>query len=122
MSATADDLRKQFNDLWKQAIDQLEDVKEAIVRSTDRFEVDLQRLRIERDRLLKTLGEQTYKLANQGKVPLPRVVKRTVDRLNDVIDRMVVGQAKKKTKKKAANKTTKKAKATKKKAKKTKKR
>ena len=113
MARRSDDFRKQVNEIWKQAIDQLEDVKDAVMRAQDRIETDIHKLRIERDNLLKKLGEQTYKLANQGKVPMPGVVKQTVDRLNEVIDTMVKKQRRKKakkkkksTKKKAKKKTT----------------
>lgn len=116
MARRSDDFRKQVNEIWKHAIDQLEDVKNAVMRAQDRIEADLHKLRLERDNLLKKLGEQTYKLANQGKVPMPSVVKQTVDRLNEVIDSMVKKQrrrkkikkkkAKKKTKRKTARKKT----------------
>jgi hypothetical protein len=86
-------IRNQVNELWQQAVDQLEEVKETLLQSRSklehRFEADVIRLKRERERLLKMLGEQTYKLANQGKLPLPGVVKRTIDRLNKVIDRMI---------------------------------
>lgn len=108
MARRSDDFRKQVNEIWKHAIDQLEDVKNAVMRAQDRIEADLHKLRLERDNLLKKLGEQTYKLANQGKVPMPSVVKQTVDRLNEVIDSMVKKQRrrnKKKKKKKVKKKT-----------------
>ncbi len=109
MARRSDDFRKQVNEIWKQAISQLEDIKDAVMRAQDRIEADIHKLRIERDNLLKKLGEQTYKLANQGKVPMPAVVKQTVDRLNEVIDSMVKKQRRrKKTKKKAQKKTTRK--------------
>ncbi len=118
----SEDFRKQINEVWKQAINQLEDVKEAVLKSGDRVEAEVERLRLERDKLLKKLGEQTYKLANQGKLPMPGIVKQTVDRLNEVIDKMVKSGRKKKTKrgkkkktkKKARKKVTKKKKTTKK--------
>jgi hypothetical protein len=112
---TPDDFRKQINEVWKQAINQLEDVKDVVLKSGDRMEAEVERLRLERDKLLKKLGEQTHKLANQGKLPMPGVVKQTVDRLNEVIDKMVKSR-KKKTKKRKTSK--KKKKTTKKKAKK----
>ena len=111
MTTRSDEFRRQVNELWKNAVDQLEEVKDVIVRSTGRFEADLQRLRHERDRLLKRLGEQTYKLANQGKLPMPAFVKSTVERLNDVVQSLVARQngkkrttTKKTTRKKAAAK------------------
>ena len=91
--AKADEGRGPLNDLWKQAIDQLEEVKDSLTRSRGHIDNGFGRLRSERDKLLKRLGEQTYKLANQGKVPLPTVAKRTVDRLNVVIDNMVERQS-----------------------------
>jgi hypothetical protein len=108
MTTRRDEFRRQINDVWKHAIGQLEDVKEAVLRSTDRLEDvkevvargsdrvenELGRLRQERDKLLKKLGEQTYKLANQGSLPVPSLVKQTVDRLNEVIDKMVEKGAK----------------------------
>src|SRR5689334_3476100 len=103
-------LKKQVNQLWKQAVDQLEEVKVVL---TDRFEGDLVRLREERDKLLRQLGEQTYKLANQGTLPVPAIIKRTVDRLNEVIDSIVSAQ---KQARKPAKKVTKKAPARKKKS------
>jgi len=117
MVTRSDDFRNQVNDLWKQAIDQLEDVKNVVMRAQDRIETDIHKLRLERDNLLKKLGEQTYKLANQGKVPMPGVVKQTVERLNEVIDNMVEKQKrkKKKSKKKTSKKKKTKKKVTKKK-------
>src|SRR5689334_14313824 len=88
----SDDIRKQVNELWQEALKQLEEVKDVIVRSTDRLEADLQRLRSERDRLLKRLGEQTHKLASEGRLPMPAFLKVTIDRLNEVIDKIVAKQ------------------------------
>ena len=110
MAARSEEFRKQVNELWKQAIDQLDDVKETVLRSTERFEADIHRLRRERDKLLKRLGEQTYRLANEGKLPVPALVKRTVDRLNEVIDGLVAKSAAS-NKKKASKATTRKASA-----------
>jgi hypothetical protein len=82
-------LKNRVDVLWKTAVGQFEDVKARVRRSGGRWEADWMRLRREQAKLLTLLGEQTYKLANQGKVPLPTIVRRTVDRLNVVIDRMV---------------------------------
>ena len=40
----SEEFKRQVNDLFKQAIGQLEDVKNVIVRSTNRFEADVLRL------------------------------------------------------------------------------
>jgi hypothetical protein len=89
MSTASAEFRKQINEVWKQAIDQLETVKKVVLQSTDRFEADLERLRLERDKLLKRLGEQTYRLVNEGRLPIPSWVKETVDSLNVVVQNMV---------------------------------
>lgn len=78
-------LKAQVGALWRQAVDQLDDVRQVVRRRGDRIEADLRRVMAERDRLFVLLGEQTYKLANQGRVPLPAFVQRTVERLNEVI-------------------------------------
>jgi sulfite reductase alpha subunit-like flavoprotein len=106
--ANKDEFRKQINEVWQHAMDQLEEVKEAVLRSGDRVEAEVEQLRMQRDKLLRKLGEQTHKLANQGKLPVPDVVKQTVDHLNEVIDKLVEKSGKKKTKKKATKKAAKK--------------
>ncbi|MCK5689822.1 hypothetical protein KAI87_11160, partial [Myxococcota bacterium] len=112
-----DEFRKQVNELWKNAVDQLEEVKDIVLKSSNKFEADIQRLKIERDRLLKKLGEQTHKLAGQGQVPLPARVRTTIDRLNEVIESLVKAgvenaesmKKEAKTARKKAEKTVKKA-------------
>jgi len=89
----AEELKKQVNVLWKQAVGQLEEVKDAVLKRTDRFDAELHWLKVERDRLLKLLGEQTHKLATQGKLPMPALVKTTVDRIDDVVGRLVAKQS-----------------------------
>jgi len=98
-----DDIRRQVNGLWKEALGQLEEAKGVL---TGRIEGDLVKLRGERDRLLKRLGEQTYKLANDGKLPVPAVVRKTVDRLNEVIDGLVETQKRKGAKKPGSKKAS----------------
>lgn len=126
MANMTDEFRKEVNKLWSQAIDQLEEIKETVLRTNDRVEAEVQRLRIERDKLLRRLGEQTLKLANQQTVPLPTVLKRTVEQLNDVIESLTDAQSGRKkrgtkkkkkatSKKKVTRKKTTKKKVTKKK-------
>ena len=88
MELNSDELRRQANDLWKQAMDRLEEVKKLVLKQRGRLESDLNRLVRERDKLLKKLGEQTYRLANQGSIHVPKLVRDTVDNLNKVIDRI----------------------------------
>lgn len=98
----ADEIKKQVNVLWKQAVGQLEDVKEAVLKQTDRFDAEIHWLKTERDRLLKLLGEQTHKLATQGKLPMPGLVKSTVDRIDEVVARLVAKQGNGKVRRKKA--------------------
>lgn len=81
-------LKQQVGALWRQAVDQLDDVRKVVKRRSGRLEADVARLKMERDKLLALLGEQTQKLANQDKITLPPIVKRTVDRLNEVVSAM----------------------------------
>jgi len=83
---------------------QLKDIQQVVARSRDRIEVDILRLKKERDQLLKRLGEQTYRLANQGTVPLPPFVQKTVERLNTVVHGIIKKQ--KPTKKTTTRKKT----------------
>ena len=99
MTKKSDELRKVVNDLLQQATDQLDEVRGLMTRSRDRFEADFHRLKLERDKLLQRLGEQTLKLSNQGKMNVPTVVRRTVDHLNDILDRLGNLQSVKKKKK-----------------------
>jgi hypothetical protein len=88
MSETGEDIRKQANQLWKQAIGQLEEVKEIFQQNRKRLEPDIQKLRGEKDKLLKKLGEHTYKLSQRDNVQMNAVARRTVDRLNEVINKL----------------------------------
>ena len=85
-------LLEQVNELLAQSVMQLEEAREVFGRSRDRVEREVGRLVREQDALLRQLGRQTYALAEQDVVPLPRVVKKTVLRLNEVIDRLVKTQ------------------------------
>jgi hypothetical protein len=88
MTLTSDNLKQQANDLWKQAVDQLDEVKKAVLKQRGRFESDLSRLVGERDKLLKELGQQTRRLANQGSIHVPKFLRDTADNLNQVIGRI----------------------------------
>ena len=103
MAVRSDEFMKQVNELWSQAVDQLEEVKAIISdRVEGRVEAEVARLRSERDKLLLKLGEETYNLVNTGNLPMPTFVKGYVDRLSEVIDRIV--EVEKKSKRKAASK------------------
>lgn len=108
MSQRSDEFRKEVNKLWAHAIDQLEELRDGVLRTNDRVETEIQRLREERDKLLRRLGEQTFKLANRQTIPLPSVVRRTVKQLNDVLESLTSVELgrKKKPKKKTSGKKT----------------
>ena len=127
MKEKTKEFRKQFNELWKQTIAQLDDIKDVVLRSADKlekFDLEMERLRLERDKLLKSLGEQTLRWLEQSKdLRIPPMVRRTLNRLNEVAEGLTEKSKKAKTKapvkKKAAKKSaTKKAPAKKKVAKK----
>jgi hypothetical protein len=67
------DFQSRLNDLWRSTVDQLEDIKDAVVRTTEvgRAKLDAALLRRDRDRLYARLGESAYKLAEAGALALP---------------------------------------------------
>jgi len=97
-----EELKRQANVMWKQAVDQLDEVRERIENSRERFEADLDKLRRERDKLLKRVGDQTHKLAQDGTLPMPAFVKATVDRINRMLDHMMSKPPAKRAKKAGA--------------------
>ena len=123
MREKTQEFKKQFNDLWKQTMGQLDDIKDVVLRSTDKlekFDLEIERLRLERDKLLKKLGEQTLRWLDHSKdLRIPSVVRRTLERLNEVAEGLTEKsqKAKKKsaTKKKTVKKKTSKKAPTKKK-------
>jgi len=103
MKEKTQEFKKQFNELWKQTMTQLDDIKDVVLRSTDKlekFDLEMERLRLERDKLLKSLGEQTLRWLEQSKdLPIPPMVRRTLNRLNEVAEGLT--EKSKKAKKKA---------------------
>ena len=87
--APADEMKRYANDLWQQAIDQIDEARDSLLKSRDRFEADMHRVRQERDRLLIKLGEQTLKLTRQDQLKLPKAVQQTIDRLNQLLDELI---------------------------------
>lgn len=84
-----EDLRRTANDLWKHAVSQIEDVRGLVRRTADRLDLDVERLRDNGDRVLRRLGEHASKLSHQDAISVPSVLRRSVDRLTDVLDRLV---------------------------------
>ena len=85
----SDELRNQASSMWHRAIEQIDDVRDTLLSTRELFAPEIERLKRERDNLLRKLGEQTLRMTNQGLVPVPDVVRRTVDMLNDTIDSIV---------------------------------
>ncbi len=139
MTTRTDDIRRQVNGLWKQAVEQLDDVKrqgdaildaarkqavlqldaarkqaaqqldtakKKLLENTDLFDSELKWLETQRDRLLRRLGEQTHKLAVEGKLPLPSFVRSTVEQLDEVLSRLVPKRSAKAARKKPAARKT----------------
>ncbi len=81
-------MKKQFSDIWKQTVEQLEDIREAVVKAsqTARERLDATFLRRERDRLYQQLGEDTFVLIESGKLEPPRALRDLLDRIH------VIGQ------------------------------
>jgi hypothetical protein len=94
----------QLDAAKKQATHQLDAAKKVLLENTDRFDDELRWLKTERDRLLRRLGEQTHRLAVSGKLPLPAFVRSTVDRLDEVLSRLVDKPARKTARRKPAAK------------------
>ncbi len=88
MKTRSDDMKQYANMLWKEALSQLEDVRKFMDQSRGQLDIEMHKLCAERRRLMIKLGEQTYKLAEQDTVPLPKVVKATCQQLSKVISNM----------------------------------
>jgi hypothetical protein len=78
--------------LWKETVAQIEEVRDTVKARAGtaraQIEKEVKRLKGERDKLVVRLGEQTLDWVNKSPVRVPAVVQGTVDRLNDVIERM----------------------------------
>lgn len=77
------DLRRELNALWRSTVEQFDELKDAIVRSSSagKAKLDATLLRRERDRRLAEVGEAMIRLADEGKLELPDELAETVERI-----------------------------------------
>jgi hypothetical protein len=124
MAQKPDEFRKQAIDLWKKTVAQLDEISKNLMKTSrlDRLKFDRAKLIEERDKLVKRLGEETYKLIEKGRLSVPKPLQDLYKRISKVAERIIPGRikpAKKKakrttSKKKTTAKTAAKKKATKK--------
>lgn len=123
MAERADErIRKQAIDLWKKTVSQLDEISKTLMKTSrlEKLKIDRARLLADRDKLLKRMGEETYKLIEQGRLKVPKPLLDLYNRVSKLLDRIIPEKMKpaKKPKRKAAKKKAAPArkKATKKKA------
>ncbi len=80
------DLRKELNQIWQSTIDQFDEIKDAIVKSSQagKAKLDAAFLKRQRERLLSTLGEEVLRAAADGHIVLPASVDETVKRIEEI--------------------------------------
>lgn len=80
------DLRKELNQLWRTTLDQFDEIKNAIVRSSSagKAKLDATFLRRQRDKLLAELGSRALELHRSGELPLPERLASTVTRIEEL--------------------------------------
>ncbi len=111
MATKREDISAQALELWKKTLAQLDEISKSLKMSSvvGRLKADSLRLIQERDKLLKRLGEETYKLIDKNKIKVPDPLKRLYDRIRVQADKLIGSRKAKKTpKKKGARKVTKK--------------
>jgi hypothetical protein len=88
-------MRRQFGEFWKQTMDQLEDLREAVVKAsqTAKGRLDATFLRRERDRLYQQLGEDTYLLIESGKLKPAPALRDTLDRIHAIVEQLAEAEA-----------------------------
>ena len=79
------DIKKDLTALWKATVDQMDEIKDAIVRSSHagKARLDVAFLRKARQEALGAVGEKVAELAADG-VPFPDALKPLLDRVNDL--------------------------------------
>ncbi|MFW5878368.1 MAG: hypothetical protein ACOCVR_00980 [Myxococcota bacterium] len=79
-------MKRQFGDIWKQTMEQLEDLRDVVVKAsqTARTRLDATFLRRERDRLYQQLGEDTFVLIETGKLKAPPALRDLLDRIHAI--------------------------------------
>lgn len=86
MTTRSEGLRSQVQDIVKQAVVQVEGVSGVVVRTVaDRLDLDVDALRNRRNKMLRRLGKQSARLAEQD-IPMPNVVRSTLGLVNNLLD------------------------------------
>jgi hypothetical protein len=82
----AGDLRKELNSLWKSTIDQFDEIKNVIVRSSGagKAKLDSTFLKRQRDKLLTDLGTRLLQLSEAGELTLPEDLRSTANRVREL--------------------------------------
>lgn len=80
------DLRKELNQLWRTTLDQFDEIKNAIVRSSTagKAKLDATFLRRQRDKLLSELGARVLDAARDGEITLPEKLASTAQRVQEI--------------------------------------
>lgn len=118
------EVRKQMLELWGKTIGQLEEISKGLMSTTglEKLKFDQARLVEERDRLLKRLGEEVFRLLEAGALVVPAPVLPIYQRLKKVfeklLDKQPAGRAKAVEASQAVRKTARKKPAAKKPARK----
>lgn len=80
------DLRKELNQLWRTTLDQFDEIKNAIVRSSTagKAKLDATFLKRQRDKLLGELGARVLEATEAGTLTLPEALRSTADRIHEL--------------------------------------
>jgi hypothetical protein len=86
MSDEKKDIKDDLNSLWKSTLDQFDEIKDAIVRSSTagKAKLDVAMLERQRDKLLMELGRAYLAAAEAGEVSLPEKLVATLERIQDL--------------------------------------
>ena len=89
------ELRKELNSLWQSTIDQFDEIKNAIVRSSQagKARLDAQFLKRQRERLLTKLGEDVLRAASLGEIALPATCTETARRITELEEQIASEEA-----------------------------
>lgn len=90
-----DEVAQQIVELWSRTSSQIEDMAKSLKLGSvvDRLRSDHARLIAERDRLLRKLGEETYKLIEKKTIDAPKPLQELAKRLQTVAKKLLVRKA-----------------------------
>lgn len=80
------DMRKELNQIWQSTIDQFDEIKDAIVKSSQagKAKLDAAFLKRQRERLLAQLGEEVLRGVADGTATVPPSSEETVKRIEEL--------------------------------------